>query len=223
MSSSNSSVRNNTNPIRMNDNSTTISGMSYLFGNLFNFLSVIGPYVLIGFFILTSIFNTNLKGFVYALGILILIAVSTILSGYFPLKSITQNSVCKMFGLNLLNSNSLPFSTLVYSYTFAYLFQPMFKFNVINYSILMFIVLLAGADAIVIMNNVCTNIVGILFAVIVGILLGTVISLMYYSINPDILYHTDFVSDKVACSMPSQQNFKCKVYKNGELITTMTK
>lgn len=220
-SSNNLPVRPNTRSI--NTNSAAIGGMSYLFGNLFQFLSVIGPYVLIGFFILTSIFNSNLKGFVYALGVLILIGISTILSGYFPLNSTTQNSVCKMFGLNLINSNGLPFSTLVYFYTFAYLFIPMFKFNVINYSVLMSIVLLAGADAIVIMNKMCANIVGISFAVIIGFLLGMIISLMYNSINPDILYHTDFVSDKVACSMPSQQNFKCKVYKNGELITTMTK
>lgn len=207
----------------MNNNSASIGGMSYLFGNLFQFLSVIGPYVLIGFFILTSIFNSNLKGFVYALGILILIAVSTILSGYFPINSTSQKSICKMFGLNLINSNSIPFSTLIYFYTFAYLFIPMFKFNVINYSVLLSIILLASADAIVIMNNMCANIVGVLYAVVVGFLLGMTIVLMFHSINPDILYHTDFVSDKVACSMPSQQNFKCKVYKNGELITTMTK
>jgi hypothetical protein len=41
--------------------------------------------------------------------------------------------------------------------------------------------------------------------------------------SPSLLYHTDYISNKEVCSMPEESNFKCKVYKNGELISSMTK
>jgi len=34
------------------------------FGSVFNFFTLVGPYVLIGFFVLLSFFNKNLKGFI---------------------------------------------------------------------------------------------------------------------------------------------------------------
>ena len=33
-------------------------------------------------------------------------------------------------------------------------------------------------------------------------------------------YYSEYVSDKLACSMPKKQHYKCKMYHNGELVTT---
>ena len=39
--------------------------------------------------------------------------------------------------------------------------------------------------------------------------------------NDSLLYYDEYVSDKVACSRPEKQTFKCAVYKNGELLKTI--
>jgi hypothetical protein len=50
-------------------------------------------------------------------------------------------------------------------------------------------------------------------------------ALMWYYLiqtqNPELLYYDDLISNKIACSKPSQQKFKCSVYKNGELLKTL--
>ena len=35
-----------------------------------------------------------------------------------------------------------------------------------------------------------------------------------------LLYFDELLSNKVACSRPSKQSFKCSVYKGGELISS---
>ena len=59
----------------------------------------------------------------------------------------------------------------------------------------------------------------IISAIVIG--MGWVI--LISNIMPSMLYSTDYISDKQVCSMPSEQKFKCKVYKNGELISTVAK
>ena len=52
-----------------------------------------------------------------------------------------------------------------------------------------------------------------------GTLLGSGISaLIYTSPIRNLLYVGEVNSEKEVCSMPSQQKFKCRVYKNGELV-----
>ena len=52
-----------------------------------------------------------------------------------------------------------------------------------------------------------------------GTLLGSGLSaLLYTSSVRNLLYVGEVNSDKEVCSMPSQQKFKCRVYKNGELV-----
>ena len=206
-----------------NINHMKTSGMQYSFGSFFQFMSIIGPFVLIGFFILTSLFNQNIKGLVYALGIPILLVLSAVFSSYIKITENGSNPVCNMFGLSFLGRTTIPFSTLVYSYTLAYMLIPMYMYNVLNIPLLMFISLLCGADSIIVISNKCSNSVAVLLAIIIGLLAGLILSSAFTQINPDVMFHTDLISDKLACSVPSDQKFKCRVYKNGELISTMTR
>lgn len=206
-----------------NFNHMKTSGMQYSFGSFFQFMSIIGPFVLIGFFILTSLFNQNIKGLVYALGIPILLLLSAVFSSYIKMSENGNNPVCNMFGLSFLGRTSIPFSTLVYSYTLTYMLIPMYMYNVLNIPLLVFISLLCGADSIIVLSNKCSNSIAIVLAIIIGLLTGLILSSTFTQINPDIMFHTDLISDKLACSVPSDQKFKCRVYKNGELISTMTR
>ena len=188
----------------------------------FTFLTLIGPYVLIGFFVLMSLFNFNFKGIVYIFGLIILLFVSGFLM--MPLQK-SRPPICDgFFGTPSLFTQNLPFGVLVYTYTFVYLLLPMIKTSTINYPLLMSLMLILAVDIVIQMNHLkCVNIQHICTAIIASVIVGLIwSSFMLYS-YADLVYHTDFTSDKAVCSMPSQQKFKCKVYKNGELITTMSK
>ena len=52
-----------------------------------------------------------------------------------------------------------------------------------------------------------------------GTLLGAGLSALLYTTSiKNLLYISEVNSDNEVCSMPSQQKFKCRVYKNGELV-----
>ena len=55
--------------------SHTSSGMEFNFANIFMYFSTISPFLLVFLMVMISIFNNNLKGFVYLLGILLLFIV----------------------------------------------------------------------------------------------------------------------------------------------------
>ena len=38
-------------------------------------------------------------------------------------------------------------------------------------------------------------------------------------VKSSLLYFDEFISNNVVCSRPTEQTFRCSVYKNGELIS----
>ena len=63
--------------------------------------------------------------------------------------------------------------------------------------------------------------IGIVTGIMLGLFVGFVWALVTSTIDADQLYFSEYISDKVACSVPSKQAFKCNVYKNGELISQL--
>lgn len=188
-----------------------------------HFFSMIAPYSLIFFFVLLSIFNTNIKGLIYLIGLIIMLFFSNIVDMYIDKNDDGTNDViCNAFALSPFLSKSLPFGILVYTYTFTYLFIPMIETGMINYPILMFLIIILGTDFVIQNSGSCYRLPAIMFSIILGLVSGIGWSLFITYVSPSSTYHTDYLSDKQVCSMPSKQKFKCKVYKNGELISSTT-
>jgi hypothetical protein len=56
---------------------------------------------------------------------------------------------------------------------------------------------------------------------LVGLILGaTWFSVFHHSGYDSLLYFDELTSNRIACSRPSKQTFKCSVYKNGQLISS---
>ena len=122
------------------------------------FFTLIGPYILIGFFILLSIFNSNIKGIIYVIGLIITLFISNIISAFIPPSPSDDNkfnpdAICKAFGFSKLLNQSLPLGILVYSYTFIYLFIPMIQHNMINFSLIITLLLIITTDIIIQIHN----------------------------------------------------------------------
>jgi hypothetical protein len=186
------------------------------------FFSLISPYVLLGFFLLLSLFNTNMKGIIYLIGIITLLFCSSFVN---PMHNNNKEykSLCNVFGMANGLANGLPISLLVYGFTFMYLVFPMVQNRMMNYPVLFSLLLLISSDISIKLRLGCVNMKGILVALSIAVVFGIGWYIIIQNIAPYLLYHVDYISDKQVCSMPSQQHFKCNVYKNGELISTMTK
>lgn len=200
-------------------------GMELTFTNLFQFISVISPFLLGFFFIMTSIFNQDIKAFVYLGGLLLATIVNVFLMNI--IKQETQDNkkpICDLinmpFGMSFYNAPAL--NSMYIAFTMAYLFLPMFANNEINYGLISFIFILFIIDAVNKVMNYCTNYIGVITGLFVGLLMGSVWYTIFKSSgNSNLLYFEEVSSNKVYCSKPKKQTFKCSVYKNGELIKTL--
>jgi len=122
------------------------------------------------------------------------------------------------------NFPRLSVSTFFIVFTLTYLILPMQMNKDWNYYVII------GFLGILIMDTMvkfqlfpnCTKKVGILSGTVLGILY----SVLCYNIilvagGDKLLYFNTVSSNNVYCSKPKKQTFKCYVYKNGEIISTV--
>ncbi len=161
------------------------------------FFSLISPYVLLGFFLLLSLFNTNIKGIVFLIGVVIMIFFSSFVS-----KNMRghESSVCNVFGGIGFLGKALPLSLLVYGFTFMYLLFPMVQNRMMNYPVLFSLLLLISSDIFIKLNLKCVNMTGIFVALSIATVSGILWYILIQNIAPYLLYHVDYISDKQVCS-----------------------
>ena len=190
---------------------------------IFTFLSLISPYVLVLLLLLNSIINSNIKGLIYLFGVIILFFVVLLFQSSINVSgnTYTPPSYCRLFSSKLPDLSIPSFNSALIMFTFVYILIPMIVYNAMNLPFLCIILILFAIDTGIRTQNKCTTMVGILFGGVIGI----VISVLWYSIissnAPNLLYYDDLISNKVACSRPTKQKFKCSVYKNGQMLQSI--
>ena len=98
----------------------------------------------------------------------------------------------------------------------------MAMYNVFNIPLIIILLIFSVIDLIVRYKSGCSNKVTIM----VGTILGAAFAVSWaYTLkesgNSTLLYYDDLVSNKQSCSRTSNEQFKCSVYKNGELLNTL--
>jgi uncharacterized BrkB/YihY/UPF0761 family membrane protein len=172
---------------------------------------------------MSSLFNQNLKGLVYLAGVLIASVINIFLmnqikSPILPGASLTCDFVELPYKINY---NSPAPTCLFIAFTIAYLVLPMHYNGQMNYVVLSALLGLLALDAINKVRNQCTTNAGTILGSLVGLVLGAVwYTLFHLSGYDSLLYFNELASDKVMCSKPSKQTFKCNVYKGGNLISS---
>lgn len=193
------------------------------FSNMFKIFSAISPLLLGFFLVMSSLFNQNIKGLIYLAGVLLASVINIFLMNLFQSKRNPDESyTCDIFSLNpyLPFNNPAPTSLFI-AFTLAYLILPMVFNNQLNYVIITFLLLLFVIDAFTKVQKKCTSAGGTLMGGLVGLLLGGAWYMLLHEAGYDsLLYFDELLSNKVACSRPSKQSFKCSVYKGGELISS---
>tara|TARA_B100001093_G_scaffold494972_1_gene538938 strand:- start:99 stop:716 length:618 start_codon:yes stop_codon:yes gene_type:complete len=191
--------------------------------NLFKLLSLLSPILLVFFMVMLSLFNQDIKGLVYLAGILVSSTVNIVAQHIIRSRPNEKASiVCGVFTPSLLDSyNSPNSSSLLIAFTIAYLFLPMRFNNNMNYLVLIALFSLFGIDAYTKVTSLCTPSTGAFLGALLGFVLGSLwFTLFHMTGNDSLLYFDTYSSNRVFCEKPSKQTFKCKVYKNGQLISS---
>jgi len=193
--------------------------------NLFQYISFTAPILVIFFITLFSIMQNNLeKGLIFNMGIVILSTIVYILKNVIRNKqSVYASPFCNIMpgpftvssDDNIFDAPSM--STSILSFSSTYLIYPMLNNNQHNYTLLVFLIGITSINAVVEYNQNCSDIMGIVF----GLLLGIIFAIVYYNIlymskKSNLVYFSDPISNNVQCSKPTKQNFKCEVYKDGK-------
>jgi hypothetical protein len=199
--------------------------------NIFNTLSFYSPIIVCVSIVAFSMFTVTMeKAFVFFVWIFIITFIRIIL-----FKGINRNvtaempSVCLTGLTELFIPKDVTYSTYILTFTMMYFIVPMvlvskqYNINAMNYGVLAFFVAYISLDLFIKSSLMCvpsifsTRVIGDILS---GLFLGGLISgiLMYGTSLKNYLYINEVNSNKEVCSTPSKQQFRCKMYKNGELI-----
>jgi hypothetical protein len=188
-----------------------------------NYLQLIPIYIAF-FLVMTSIFNQDVKGFFWLACAIVGVGISHIIHETCIVPSpITVNGgtitplVPSLEWVNRYPKLSL--SSFVIMFTFIYLALPMKKNNDWNYFVILGFLILFVID--VFSKQFYTN-MGIFLGSTMGVIYGLFCYWFATSVGGDsLVYFTVISSNNVYCSRPKKQQFKCYVYKNGQVVSAL--
>lgn len=201
-------------------------GIEMTFGNIFQLISSLSPLLLSAFLIISSISNGDLKWLMYLAGFVLLLFLFSIAAfttnATFDKDSAYYKRECNFVQLPFgLSRFTIPnFNSTALGFIFAYIFMPMVQYDSYNIVFLSIIIVFFFIDGFSKVMHGCTPVVGVLVGLAIGWIIGYLWYLLVSVTNKNLVFfNTD--SNTSICSRPSNQTFKCKVYKNGEIIHTM--
>ena len=176
------------------------------------------------FFMSISIINKDFRGLIWITGALF----STIITQFFLkiIRKTKEGDMKECKGVLPIDKNPALSSNII-TYTLSYLLFPMMKIEKLNMQIIVGLLLLFslnGYKKLTAKEEHCkSGAIELIFVGISGFIMGYLWYKLLLSNNLDrLLYFSEFVSDNSVCSKPRKTQFKCNVYKNGELLTEPT-
>lgn len=187
---------------------------------LLQFITFFSPVFVLVSSVLVSVTLNNFKGlifFAFTVGICILREIIYSMSGVS--KRNYEEKICNY--INFGNSYSIPLlNSFMFSFIFAYFAMPMYTYGTSNIPLLSIVFFYFFADIYIKKTYKCiTDNSELLSNIFSGFLCGWLITTMMISGGSQkYLFFNEGSSNKEVCTQPNTQTFKCKVYKNGELI-----
>jgi len=187
--------------------------------NILVTLSFLSPLIVAITITSLSFIFQNFKGLIY---LAFTIAVSLIREGIYIANGASsiedKGGICTSIQYSKYGNPS--FSSFIIAFTIAYLSVPMFLNETANMWIFTALVCYLFIDIYIKMYEKCIVYTSDLFLnICAGIFCGyLVVSLMSWGGSSKYLFFNEQSSNKEICTQPSTQTFKCKVYKDGELV-----
>lgn len=195
------------------------------FKNIYTFFSSLSPLYISAYLLISSISNGDIgKAGMFTAGLVLVMFLHSIIAMTIGQKfeetpgSSKYKLECNFVQLPYASDFMVPnLNSTLLAFIFTYIIMPMQTYNSYNVVLLSIVGIFFGINAVSKVLYGCTTSVGVLISVVIGFIIG----FLWYSIvlasNPKLLFFSTQGGDPI-CSRPSKQTFKCKVYKNGEVI-----
>ena len=207
-----------------------MAGFEFSATNLFKFLGLLTPFLIIFFLLMSSVINQDFKVIIYLLGTSIASLINIFFMYLIKSKRTEDASpFCNVFTFPFtVNSvaneryDAPSMTSMFISFTLAYIWIPMVfnPPNTVNLPLVLTLSALLIIDVIAQHNQKCTNFLGSFLGTLVGFIMGALwYSLVNSSGYKSLLYYTDFTGNKTICSRPQKEYFKCDVYKKWQFAS----
>lgn len=188
--------------------------------NIVIFLSFFSPIILVSLVTFLSFVFQNFKGLIY-LGYILAAAMLRYYVYYISGGTPDNNTGAAICGsIKYSTYGNTTFSVFIFAFTLMYLFLPMFINNAANWWIFSLLLGYGILDVFIKYQHQCyTGISEILLNALYGLTISSVFIIAMYSGGASkYLFFNEMNTGTDTCSKPANQQFKCKAYKNGELL-----
>jgi len=191
--------------------------LTYLFFRL-------APFIVVCYFALGSIFNQDMKGLIYLVGLLFscfatfLVGQTIPISfsiGSDPVNPLSRRMVMPVCNLLTIGKDGsfsrIPLGLSVLGFTFIYMLVVIVKnrLEVTNLPTLIFFPILISGELIWNLRNNCYTFFGIFLGLAIGCLMGWAWATIIERLNKPDLFFINTGSNQTVCQRPSKQLFKC--------------
>ena len=181
--------------------------------------------VVIGIFMFSVFSSAMNKGLFYIVCVFLVTSLRSVCLMVGKVPQFNQGSAICNEGV-FLPYTGLSYSTFMLTFTALYFITPMFiitgqnKTNTINYSVILFFVAYIVFDFFIKWSASCIKpSLSVLADFLSGGLLGAAIALILFAANKiSLMFINELNSNKEVCSVPSKQQFKCSLYRNGTIV-----
>lgn len=188
-----------------------------------NYLQLIPLYITF-FMIMTSLFNQDVKAFFWLLCAMVGVGFAHLVHEV-AMKERVVNTAAATFtqlspALDWPNRYAkLSLSSFFIMFTLMYLTIPMQKNKDWNFFVILGFCILYIVD---IFSKQMKTTLGVFIGSVMGAIYGLLCYFLAQTIGGDSLVYFNVISsNNVYCSRPQKQKFKCYVYKNGQIISTV--
>jgi len=193
--------------------------------NIYTFFSSLAPLYISAYLLISSISNGDVgKSGMFIAGLVLVLFIHSVIAMTINQKfedkfgSSKYKLECNFVQLPYLSDYMVPnLNSTLLAFIFTYLVMPMQTYNSYNVVLLTIIAVFFGVNAFSKVLHGCTSMVGILISSVIGFIIGFAWYSIVLTSNPKLLFFGADGGEPI-CSRPSKQTFKCKVYRNGEVI-----
>jgi hypothetical protein len=187
---------------------------------LYDFMQM-SPIFISVFMLMTSLFNGDVKAIIWLWCAIVGIAIIISISPLFKTESTCSNTKEPIIAI-FSNYPNLSISTFFIMFTLTYLIIPMQQNKDWNYYVIVGFLGMMAIDTLIKLKHFCATGLGIFSGSVIGIIFSLICYTVIRQAGGDkILYFNTVSSNNIYCSKPKKQQFKCFVYKNGEIISAV--
>jgi len=189
--------------------------------NIPKIISTLSPFLISFFFLISSILDQNLKGFVYLIGVILASFSNVFLLQYFTNDDLIQAEKSKPMSCGLLDfplvvpQTSVPCTnTIFHTFTLSYLISMMNNSGKFNPSLIIFLSIIFVIDIQSRFNPFstknCTTGLGIFLGAFIVTAYGAIWFTLWWAAGiKEVLYYDELSSNNVKC-VKSKTKFVCK-------------